>query len=367
MTTVGTLLVLLLVLTLLTGVMSSQEAQVLHVRAGEIVVLQCPYLRSHKNATPLWTNHSTHDVNVINNVSTSAEQMGVVIHGQSLVILRASLNHEGNYSCTYGNGSRQFWFELTVYTTQSREHGEKNQNPSICYMQQSCTLRCPTINIPRANITRNGTVWHKEGESSPQNGYFERISEKDSGIYTCTRSYLYRGQTYKVTFTVSLDVKPSSEILSPHKNDVFHVDLNSTVVINCTAFVNSNFDEVFWLSGTSFVETDNSLPVFYNYTRVKNAKEERMTASLVFNKISEEDLLRNYTCKLESSHQSSSFVTITLTQKAHHFPLSLTLCIVAVVVLIVLTIGAVILRKGCAKLHRAERNSAHFSTSWSKV
>uniref|UniRef100_A0AAQ5ZHY6 Ig-like domain-containing protein n=1 Tax=Amphiprion ocellaris TaxID=80972 RepID=A0AAQ5ZHY6_AMPOC len=358
MTTQQTLLVLLLVLTLLTGVMSSQEAQVLHVRVGEMVVLECPYL-SHKDggATPLWTNHSTQDVNVINNMSTSAEQMDVLIHGRSLVILRATINHQGNYSCTYGNASRRFCFGLTVYTTQSREHGEKNQNPSTCYTQQSCTLRCPAVNIPPVNITSNGIMWHKEGESSPQNGYFESISEKDSSVYTCTRSYLYRGQTYNMTFTVSLDVKPSSEILSPHKNEAFRVDLGSTVVINCTVFVNSDFDDAFWLSDGSFVETDNSFPVFYNSTRVKNSKEEKLTASLVFTKISEEDLLKNYTCKLESSHQSSSFVTITLTRKV-----------------IVLTIGgAVILSrgcsrsKGCVRLNRAKRSSSHLSTSWSRV
>ncbi|XP_051800854.1 interleukin-1 receptor type 2-like [Acanthochromis polyacanthus] len=370
MTTQKTLLVLPLLLTLLTGVMSSQEAQVLYARAGEMVVLECPYL-SYKDGTPLWTNHSTQDVNVINSMSTSAD---VLIHGRSLVILRASINHQGNYSCSYGNASRQFWFGLTVYATQSREHGEKNQNPSTCYMQQSCRLICPFVNITPVNITRNGITWRKEGESSPQNGYFESISEKDSGIYTCTRSYLYRGQTYNVTFTVTVEVKPSSEILLPHKNDVFHVDLGSTVVINCTALVNSNFDDVFWLSGTSFVERSNSLPVFYNYTRVKNAEEEKLTASLVFQKISEEDLLRNYTCKLESSHQSSSFITITLTRKAHHFPLSLTVCIVAILVVIILTIvGAVILfrvcsrRKGCIRLHRVERNSSNLSTSWSRV
>lgn len=40
-----------------------------------------------------------------------------------------------------------------------------------------------------------------------------------------------------------------------------------------------------------------------------------MTASLVFKKVSEEDLSKKYTCKLETDNQSSSSVTITLKQK----------------------------------------------------
>lgn len=90
-----------------------------------------------------------------------------------------------------------------------------------------------------------------------------------------------------------------SVILSPRENEVFPVDLGeflcdcadaytytylavnklirkcvfktllflgSTVVIDCKAVVYSDFDEVFWLSGNSFVETDDDLPVFYNFT-----------------------------------------------------------------------------------------------------
>lgn len=41
-----------------------------------------------------------------------------------------------------------------------------------------------------------------------------------------------------------------------------------------------------------------------------------MTASLVFKNVSVEDLSKNYTCKLESSDEPSSFVTIML--KANH-------------------------------------------------
>lgn len=43
--------------------------------------------------------------------------------------------------------------------------------------------------------------------------------------------------------------------------------LGSALVIDCRAVMYSEFDEVFWLSGDSFVDTDESLPVYYNYTR----------------------------------------------------------------------------------------------------
>ena len=86
-------------------------------------------------------------------------------------------------------------------------------------------------------------------------------------------------------------------IKSPHENETFEVDLGelqschadtntctlylyklllktcklfflgSTKVINCTADLYSDFDVVFWLVGDTFVETNNSSSVFYNFTR----------------------------------------------------------------------------------------------------
>lgn len=42
------------------------------------------------------------------------------------------------------------------------------------------------------------------------------------------------------------------------------------MVINCTAVMYSEFDELFWLIGEIFVETNQSLPVFYDYRRCTN-------------------------------------------------------------------------------------------------
>ena len=50
---------------------------------------------------------------------------------------------------------------------------------------------------------------HEDGE--PSASYFSRVEEKDSGVYTCTRSYMYSGHIYNMTFTVPLTVKPSKE------------------------------------------------------------------------------------------------------------------------------------------------------------
>lgn len=44
-----------------------------------------------------------------------------------------------------------------------------------------------------------------------------------------------------------------------------------------------------------------------------------MTASLIIKNVSESDLFENYTCKLDSDSQPSSFVTITLTKKTRKY------------------------------------------------
>ncbi|XP_034536818.1 uncharacterized protein LOC117810922 isoform X2 [Notolabrus celidotus] len=321
-TTHADMMLLLLVLSaLLTGVFSGRRREV-HIKAGEMVALQCPYRRgvNHSAADLVWTHHTEQEVDLIRS-SAEQRQRGVLVDGRSMVILSVSVNHQGNYSCTYGTPSSRSWFMLTVYSTQSREYEERSTYPKTCYTQESCTLHCPDLYIPNdetPNITSRGITWNKRGEVQPSNSFFPSTEEKDHGVYTCTRSYLYQDQVYNKTFTVLLDVRPGmipgkAEILSPQQNDVFHVALDSILVVECRAVASSDFDDVFWLSGTSFVERNNSLPVFYNYTR--DAEGMKMTASLVFRKVSEEDLSKSYTCKLESDNQPSSFVTITLAQK----------------------------------------------------
>lgn len=50
-------------------------------------------------------------------------------------------------------------------------------------------------------------VSSSQGGEKLQNGFFSSVEKKDEGIYTCTRSYLYRGETYNMTFTMVLDVQ----------------------------------------------------------------------------------------------------------------------------------------------------------------
>ncbi|KAI9533102.1 hypothetical protein NQZ68_026655 [Dissostichus eleginoides] len=189
-----------------------------------------------------------------------------------------------------------------------------------------------TLNISSAEQRHRDLLVHGrslEGKSTPKADYFSSVEEKDQGVYTCTRSYLYYGQIYNMTFTVVLDIQPKEKpkypgIISP-QSGVIHVHLGSPKVIDCKALMYSDFDEVFWFSTDSFVETNSSFPVFYNYTKEINADEIKMTASLVFKKVSDEDLLKNYTCKLQTVTGRSRFVTISLSQKhsRSHVPLAL--------------------------------------------
>ncbi|XP_056268908.1 interleukin-18 receptor 1-like isoform X5 [Pseudoliparis swirei] len=235
----------------------------------------------------------------------------------------------------------RLWFSLIVCTPQSRECEERTQYPHICYRQEACTLNCPEVNIPAVsitNITSNGIIWNK-----PKDGYFSSVEENDHGVYTCTRSYLYRRQEYHMTFTVVLQVKPKEKkkvpvITSPRNRDVFEVDLGATLVVDCKAVMYADLDDVLWFHGKSEVETNNSFPVFYNYTREVKGAEIKMTASLVFKKVSEEDLSKSYTCRLDAVSGSSSFVTITLAQKAHPSYVSLALAVVGVMVVMVLAV-----------------------------
>lgn len=339
---------LFILLTSLTGVCPLRPTEI-HVKAGELVALECPQYRgyNHSDAKPIWTSHITQEnLNLTSNLSLAEQrQMGVLVYERHLVIFSSSVNHQGNYSCTWRNTSRQYWFRLTVHTLKTREYEESTTYSKRCYERESCTLNCPDVNIPAVNIpniTSNGTTWHKEKDL--KDGYFLSVKKSDLGVYTCTRSYLYHGQIYNKTFTLVLDVKPKKKldkspvITSPQMGDVFYVDLGSTVVIDCKAVLYSDFDEVFWLSGRSFVERNNSLPVFYNYTSEEYAEEIKVIVSLVFKKVSKEDLTKNYTCKLDSASEPSRFVIITLAQRPRPSYLSLALTVVCLVLVMVLTV-----------------------------
>ncbi|KAM9861161.1 interleukin-1 receptor-like 1 [Aulostomus maculatus] len=318
--------------------------QEIYVKAGEMVVLQCPNYRGKVT----WTTFTPKERDLSNLSSAEQEEMGVLLQDSSLVLLRASGNHEGNYSCCLRRSGRPSWFSVTVYTNLSRECEERIQYPMICSAQESCTLTCPDANTPDTdtlNFTSNGIVWHKEGKSLLKDRfYFSKVEEKDGGLYTCTRSYLYHGQIYNMSFTVDLEVQPYekpnfAEITSPRDNEVVYVELGSRKEINCEAFLYSDTN-IFWLSDGSFLEKNVSLPVFYTQDSSRENDTERIytTARLVFQKVSKEDLSKHYTCKLESLSQSSGFVTITLALEAQPSYLSLALCIVGIAVMMLIIV-----------------------------
>ncbi|XP_074522964.1 X-linked interleukin-1 receptor accessory protein-like 2 [Halichoeres trimaculatus] len=317
------------------------------IKSGEMVALHCKCFKEETQSGPklIWTDPEGRELNS-NMSSAEQKRMGVLLYRWSLIILNTTVNHQGNYSCSQRHGrtpSRQFWSSLRVYTTESREYEERTMYSRTCYTEESCTLDCPDVNIPDAdtpNITSNDIVWHKKGESDPKNGFFSSVEEKDQGVYTCTRPYLYLNQKYNMFFTVELDVQPheksgeAADIIYPHHNDVFHVDLDSTVVIPCKAVVFSPFDSLVWLSG-KLLYTNESLRVFYNVTTISASRGMNITASLVIKKVTEADLSKNYSCKLESVEQLSSVVNITLAQKARPSYVSLAVGVVCTAVVMV--------------------------------
>ncbi|KAG7482321.1 interleukin-18 receptor 1-like [Solea senegalensis] len=182
-----------------------------------------------------------------------------------------------------------------------------------------------------------------EGELLQNHGYLPSVEEKDHGVYTCTRSYLHRGRIYNMTFTVALDVHPkkrekAAAIISPHNHDVVFVELGSPAEIHCKAVMYSDFDDIFWLSGKSVVQRNPELPFSSNSKWESKGEEVNMTASLFFKKVSDDDLKRNYTCKLESVSQTSSFVTVTLAKKVRPSCVPLAVNTVGIAVVMTVTV-----------------------------
>ncbi|KAI9519641.1 hypothetical protein NQZ68_025776 [Dissostichus eleginoides] len=364
---------LFLLLSALTGVCSRSPTEI-YVKAGEMMALNCTLNGedNHRDAELIWTSPTSQEMDQTPNMS-SAEQRhrDLLVHGRSLVILNATANHQGNYSCSLGNTSSQLWFRLRVCTKQSRGCEQRSHYPKICYTREACTLYCPDVNTPAAitlNITSNGVIWYKEGESTPKASSFSNVEKKDDGVYTCTRSYLYYGKIYNMTFTLVLEIQTKEKpvnypVITSPRSGVIHVNLGSPKVIDCKALMYSDLDEVFWFSTDSCVETNSSFPVFSKYTKELNGEQIKMTASLVFKKVSDEDLLKNYTCKLQTVTGRPTSVTISLSQKHSPSYVPLALSIVSIVLVTVLTVVIYVKFKITITLLLRDTLGCHSSTS----
>ena len=77
----------------------------IYVKAGEMVALYCPLNGedNHCDAELSWTSPPSQEMDQTPNMS-SAEQRhrDLLVHGRSLVILNATVYHQGNYSCSLG-------------------------------------------------------------------------------------------------------------------------------------------------------------------------------------------------------------------------------------------------------------------------
>ncbi|XP_077420267.1 interleukin-18 receptor 1-like isoform X2 [Vanacampus margaritifer] len=316
-----------------------------------MVVLNCQQGRYH--GPVIWTIENKLQMDLSKISPAEQRQMGLLCLDRSLFILTASVNHQGDYSCSQRNVSKQFWFRLTVYSTLTRELENSTQYTMTCYTHESCTLTCPDNDIPppsNPNFTSYDIIWRKEGESLRKVvSYFSSVEDTDNGVYTCTRPYLFDGQIYNRSYTLVLDVQPSKQtldkhpvILSPLDNETIYVDVGSLAVIKCEAEFNSDQSSLFWLSGGQFVQRDDdSLPVFYNYTWEYTTKGKKATANLVLKRVTENDLLNNYTCKMQYLSKSSYVtltVTINLAKKDRRSHISVALCPVVIVAVMAATV-----------------------------
>ncbi|XP_061608884.1 interleukin-1 receptor-like 1 isoform X1 [Phyllopteryx taeniolatus] len=374
------LLPLLLLLTSLTGVCVASLPLEIYVKAGEMVVLECPQQAgSHHDRCPvMWTSENKLQMDRSSMSPAERRETGLLCLGRSLFILTASVNHEGNYSCSQRNVSGQSWFRLTVYTTLSRELKDRIPYLQECYTQESCLLNCPENNIPNPNnpnFTAYDIIWRKEGESTQEvDGSFSSVVDTDHGVYTCTRPYLYDGQIYNMSFTVVLDIRPSQPnvdkhtvISSPQPNTTFFVDVGSPFVTGCEAVFYSDFTPLFWLSGNTFVEMNDSFPVFSNYTQKNVTEGVKKTVYLVFKEATEENLLTNYTCKMESILGNSSFVTITLAKRVRPSHISVALCPLVIVAVMAATVIVYVKFKIEITLFLRDTMGCHRRTSDGKI
>uniref|UniRef100_A0A3B5KQQ6 Uncharacterized protein n=1 Tax=Xiphophorus couchianus TaxID=32473 RepID=A0A3B5KQQ6_9TELE len=232
-------------------------AKEIYANAGDLVMLNCRESK-HDGTVMLWKMEKDQEMHLYSNMSASEQQkLGLIFYRRSLVILSASTNHQGNYSC----GPLGYELMLTLHTLRV----SLNKYPMRCFAKQACKLICPEGSIPDAGIPGMQSmehVWHKNGE--PSVNYFPSVGVENSGVYICMRSFLYSGEIYNTSSSLELDVQ--------------------------TGLI----DVPFVLS----ISENEKMPKWMN-------------TSLIFREVSPENLSKTFTCAY-SSHKLISTVNITL-------------------------------------------------------
>ncbi|XP_056463752.1 X-linked interleukin-1 receptor accessory protein-like 2 isoform X2 [Gadus chalcogrammus] len=289
---------------------------------GEMLVVKCGCLtRGLPGGTNItWTHHHpSESQRPLLQSREDPDEDALRDPSGHLVVLSASVERQGNYSCSPWNSNATCWYTLTVSPTRQ----EEVPVTKTCYNGLSCKLKhfCPRDLVIPSLEHNNTKVWQqdKDTQGDSSNGYFEKVAEKDEGVYTCRRSYQYRGRLYNHTSTVMLKVKKTADsiprIWSPKPGTVYPVQLGSQLVVPCEVEVYNMFDSSYWLDGKSFVKDDQNQSVYSNKTiKVGEKGERKITTSLVFQKVTADQLSRTYTCKVESTKKYSN-VSITLALK----------------------------------------------------
>ncbi|XP_014837003.1 PREDICTED: interleukin-1 receptor type 1-like isoform X2 [Poecilia mexicana] len=325
-----------LLLVLLTGICPVTTNEI-YANAGDLVMLNCRESKHNSTEMP-WKMETDQKMQLYGNMSAfEQQQLGLVLYQRSLVILRASANHQGNYSCgPRGNTSSQIWFRLTVCPKQSTVCTSRNKYRTICHAKQACKLSCPEGSIPNVGIPGMKSmedVWHKEN-GEPSDNYFPSVGLEKSGVYICKRSFSYSGEIYQTSSSVELDVKAVEHptklgIYLPKNGQIFEVELGTKKEIVCKALVNSCQNSPYWTSEGEFVDDSDV------HTDPCNGSEKMpkcMSTTLIFREVSPGNLSKTFTCVF-SSDKLTSRVNITLVKKAQPSKVMLAVCSVCVVVL----------------------------------
>ncbi|MEQ2249713.1 hypothetical protein ILYODFUR_032100 [Ilyodon furcidens] len=316
--------------------------KMIYVKVGELVTLRCR--ESEQDGTlMLWKKETDQKMHLYSNMSASEQQkLGLVVYQNSLVILSASVNHQGNYSCgPLSNTSSQMFYRLIVCSKESEECNIRKRYDQTCYTNEACILSCPEGEFLPAGvpaITSIGPKWHKEN-GEPSEPYFPSVELEASGVYICTWSYLYSGGIYNISLTKVLDVQTGElrsnlGIYYPKNGQVFEVELGKKMTIDCKAIIDSCTNGLFWIHGTDFLDSGDYYTDSCNESGVM---PQRRTTTLIFKEISQANLSTNFACKLEST-ESPFIVNIILSKKAQPSYRMVTICTVCIVVLTVVTV-----------------------------
>ncbi|XP_061482786.1 interleukin-18 receptor 1 isoform X2 [Rhineura floridana] len=315
---------------LLLLILSCVRAGNLCVRRQTINILEeeyfsncCPRGEQDKGDTVKWYTDKEGNWTLIQRDSR------IELNGTFLEFWPAVLNDTGNYTCHFSNGTHsikndKIWSLKVLHRNKTSCFNANHISSGIPgILGRAYMFKCSNIHH-KANVVE--ITWYKDcirKLEKEEELYIDQLATRDSGKYTCVKSFVHAGKRYNATHTIELRVNEDTEEnteprLTGPDHYVIKTEIGKKEILNCTAFLGYSNTVVrepmlYWVHNGRIIEKCQDTDSPCQMEELSDQKEGKKYSliQLYIKNIKEEDISSSYTCNfIVGSYTSNQTFTL---------------------------------------------------------